>query len=61
MKAELLTILEGIPTRFIQEELDRRAGVQSFVIGPYVPFKLYIADELVLDHSGPCTITHNYD
>jgi len=61
MKPVILEHLEGIPTKLLQEELARREGVQSFVIGPYVEFDLYVGSELVLLGAGPCTITHNYD
>ena len=61
MKAEILEFLESIPTRMLQEELDRREGVQTFAVGSYVPVSIYIGSELVLEELGPCIITHNYD
>jgi len=56
-----LEFLHTVPTRYLQEELSRRDGIESFVIGSYVPVEVYAGDERILETSGPCTITHNYD
>ena len=61
MKPVILEHLEEIPTRMLQEELNRREGVQYFEVGPYVQVQIYAGNVLVLSDKGPCTITHNYD
>jgi len=54
--------LKEIPTCQLVEELVRREGVEEYVVAPYEPFKIEVADKSKAPHTdGPAIILYIYD
>lgn len=53
--------LRGFPTCDLQWALERRAGVEARMVGPYGWATLQVGDGPPIPVEGPCTITVNHD